>query len=124
MPRARHRGAAGREPDDGRYAGQPLFTHVLDNAQGIPAAGVTIELWRLDPEPAHIVTTETDKDGRAKQLLLPSDAFRPGRYELRFHIGAYFTRRGIAPDPPYLDVVPVRIGLSAGAGHHTCGTKD
>ncbi len=98
--------------------GSALSTHVLNNAQGIPAEGVVIELWRLDPEPAHVITTVTSADGRARDLLLPPEKFRAGRYELRFHIGAYFTRRGIAPDPLYLDVVPVRIGLSAEAGHY------
>lgn len=98
--------------------GSALSTHVLNNAEGIPAAGVAIELWRLDPEPCLVITTETNADGRARDLLLPPGAFRSGRYELRFHIGAYFQRRGLAPDPLYLDVVPVRIGLQEGAGHY------
>lgn len=42
----------------------------------------------------------------------------PRRYELRFHIGAYFTARGIAPQPPFLDVVAVNVGLADGAGHY------
>jgi 5-hydroxyisourate hydrolase len=95
-----------------------LSTHVLNNAEGRPAEGVTVEFWRLEPEPAHVLTTVTTADGRAAEPLLPPERFRPGRYELRFHIGAYFAARGLAPDPLYLDVVPVRIGLAAGQGHY------
>jgi 5-hydroxyisourate hydrolase len=95
-----------------------LSTHILNTAEGCPAAGVTIELWRLEPDPAHVLTTVTNEDGRAEEPLLPPAAFGPGRYELRFHIGAYFSARGIAPDPAFLDVVPVRVGLAAGQGHY------
>ena len=95
-----------------------LSTHILDTARGRPGAGVTVELWRLDPDPAHLVTTVTTKDGRNADPLLPEAGFVPGRYELRFHVGAYFTAAGLASDPPYLDVVPVRIHLAAGQGHY------
>ena len=95
-----------------------LSTHILDTARGRPGAGVTVELWRLDPEPVQIATTVTDRDGRGATPLLPEAGFVPGRYELRFHIGAYFQAAGLAADPPYLDVVPVRVTLAAGQGHY------
>ncbi len=95
-----------------------LTTHILDTARGRPGAGVTVELWRLEPEPGHILTTVTNADGRARDPLLPEAGFIPGRYELRFHIGAYFREAGLAADPPYLDVVPVRVHLVAGQGHY------
>jgi 5-hydroxyisourate hydrolase len=95
-----------------------LSTHILNTAKGGPAAGVTVELWRLEPDPAHIITTVTDKDGRASQPLLPEAGFVPGRYELRFHMGAYFQGSGLAADPAYLDVVPVRVWLAPGQGHY------
>ena len=66
----------------------------------------------------HIITTVTTKDGRNADPLLPEAGFIPGRYELRFHVGAYFADAGLASDPPYLDVVPVRIHLAAGQGHY------
>ena len=96
-----------------------LTTHVLDTARGLPAAGVAVELWRLDPEPARVAAAVTNADGRTDAPLLPPEAFRPGRYELRFHIGEYF-RRGApaAADPAFLDVVPIAVGLPAGGGHY------
>lgn len=95
-----------------------LTTHVLDTARGRPGAGVTVELWRLEPDPAHIRTIVTNADGRAGEPLLPEAGFIPGRYELRFHIGAYFRDSGLATDPAFLDVVPVRVHLAAGQGHY------
>ena len=95
-----------------------LSTHMLDTARGRPAAGVAVELWRLEPEPVLLRATVTDADGRARDPLLPEAEFRPGRYELRFHVGAYFADAGLAADPPYLDLVPVRITLAAGQGHY------
>jgi 5-hydroxyisourate hydrolase len=95
-----------------------LSTHVLNTAQGVPAEGVRIELWRLDPEPAQVVETVTNEDGRTRDPLLSPGTFRAGRYELRFHIGAYFKARGIAPEPLFLDVVSVHVGLADGRGHY------
>jgi 5-hydroxyisourate hydrolase len=95
-----------------------LSTHVLNTARGIPAEGVVLELLRLDPDPAPIRRTITDRDGRPAEPLLPEEGFVPGHYELRFHIGAYFAALGLASDPPYLDVVPVRVFLAGGQGHY------
>ncbi len=95
-----------------------LSTHVLNTARGIPAEGVALELHRIDPDPALLRRTVTDRDGRPAEPLLPEASFVPGRYELRFHIGAYFAALGLASDPPYLDVVPVRVFLAAGQGHY------
>ncbi len=93
-----------------------LTTHVLDTARGRPAEGLAVELHRLDPQPALLCRTVTDRDGKARDPLLPEDRFVPGRYELRFHLGAHFAALGLAADPAYLDVVPVRVFLAAGQG--------
>jgi 5-hydroxyisourate hydrolase len=94
-----------------------LTTHVLDVAHGRPAAGVRIELWRDD---VRIAAAVTNADGRTDAPLVAPGALEVGVYELRFAVGAYFTSSGAAAaDPPFLDVVPVRFGISdAGADHH------
>jgi 2-oxo-4-hydroxy-4-carboxy-5-ureidoimidazoline decarboxylase len=98
-----------------------LSTHVLDTHAGHPAAGVAIELAEL---PAHgaphvIASGTTNLDGRTDQPLISGRPIPVGRYELRFHVGAYFTRRG-APqsDPPFLDVVPVRFDVAEPESHY------
>jgi 5-hydroxyisourate hydrolase len=93
-----------------------LTTHVLDVAQGRPAPGVGIELWR---DEVRIAAAVTNGDGRTDAPLVVSGSLEAGVYELRFAVGAYFSNSGTAADPPFLDVVPVRFGISdAGADHH------
>lgn len=90
-----------------------LTTHVLDTASGRPAAGVRIELFRIEEGGAvKLAERVTNADGRTDAPLLAAEAFRPGRYELRFHIGAHFGGAG------FLDVVPVAVRLEAGQGHY------
>ena len=95
-----------------------LSTHVLNVAQGVPAEGVSVELWRLHPAEELVVRTTTSADGRAVDPLLPADGFVPGRYELRFAIGDYFRGRGLGAEPPFLDVVPVRVFIAEGQAHY------
>ncbi len=93
-----------------------LTTHVLDVAHGRPARGVGIELWRGE---VRIAATVTNGDGRTDAPLVAPGALEAGVYELRFAVGAYFASSSGAADPPFLDVVPVRFGISdAGTGHH------
>lgn len=104
-----------------------LSTHVLDLVRGKPAAGVKVELWRLDPgaAPVRLRSVTTNADGRTDAPLLAGAEVRVGRYELEFHVGEYFAARGgggaAAPAtvPPFLDVVPVRFAIAdAEAGYH------
>lgn len=95
-----------------------LSTHMLNTAEGRPAEGVGIELWRLEPAPVLLVSTVTTADGRNQAILLPEAELIPGLHELRFAVGAYFHGRGLTPAEGYLEVVPVRIRLAAGQGHY------
>jgi 5-hydroxyisourate hydrolase len=85
-----------------------LTTHVLDIAAGRPAAGIPVALVRDDDVVAEAVT---DADGRALVL----DALEAGVYELRFAVADHFAS---AAEPPFLDVVPVRFGVSDPDAHH------
>ena len=97
-----------------------LTTHVLDIALGRPAAGVGLELVRLsDGGQEPLARAVTNADGRTDAPLLADGAFAAGRYELRFAVGAYLRDAGHAvADPPFLDVVPVRFGVSRPDEHH------
>lgn len=98
-----------------------LTTHVLDTAQGRPAAGMEIELWALDlaGERRLLKTVRTNADGRADAPLLAEEEFAPGVYELIFAVGAYFAAQGVAAAmPPFLDRVPVRFGIAEAGGHY------
>jgi 5-hydroxyisourate hydrolase len=96
-----------------------ITTHVLDTAAGRPAAGLKVVLSRLDGVPGTVAEALTNADGRVDRPLLEGAAFAPGRYEIVFHVGDYFRDAGVAlPDPPFLDVVPLRFGVSADAHYH------
>ena len=97
-----------------------LTTHVLDTARGCPAAGLTIELYRLEGETrVHLQTLVTNADGRTDAQILPAAAFETGTYELIFQAGAYLDAVGTAPeDPRFLDVIPIRFGMSEAAHYH------
>lgn len=97
-----------------------LSTHVLDTMHGKPAAGVTIELYALDGAARRLVkTVTTNADGRTDAPLLAGEAYKPGQYELVFHIGAYFRSLGVTlPSPGFLDTVPLRFGMAEADGHY------
>jgi 5-hydroxyisourate hydrolase len=95
-----------------------LTTHVLDVALGRPAAGVRIVLVAAGSD-TPLAETVTNADGRAEAPLLEGAALVAGTYELRFAVGDYLRAAGHAVgDPPFLDVVPVRFGISAPGEHH------
>jgi 5-hydroxyisourate hydrolase len=96
-----------------------LTTHVLDTASGKPAAGLTIELFRLGGEAERLATFTTNADGRVDKPLLEGATFAAGTYELRFHAGDYLRRSGAGlTDPAFLDVVPIRFGVAAPDQHY------
>ena len=52
-----------------------LTTHVLDTASGRPAAGMTIELYRLGDGEERLAVATTNADGRVDGPLLEGDGF-------------------------------------------------
>lgn len=96
-----------------------LTTHVLDTATGMPAAGLAIELYRIDKQDERVTSASTNHDGRLDGPLLEGAAFVPGVYELRFHAGDYLRATGARlSDPAFLDIVPIRFGVADAAAHY------
>jgi 5-hydroxyisourate hydrolase len=96
-----------------------ITTHVLDTAAGRPAAGLRVILTRLGSTPRVIADVVTNADGRCDKPLVDGAAFANGQYEITFHVGDYFRRVGAKlPDPPFLDVVPLRFGVSEDTHYH------
>lgn len=98
-----------------------LTTHVLDTARGRPASGVRVELHRLgaDGRSSLVKSAVTNADGRTDQPLLAGEDMAVGRYELRFHVGAYFAATS-APvsEPPFLDHIPIRFAIADAEAHY------
>ncbi|MEP3233502.1 MAG: hydroxyisourate hydrolase [Hyphomicrobiales bacterium] len=93
-----------------------LTTHVLDTVAGVPAANLTIELYRIEGETRdHVKTIATNDDGRCDGPMLEGDAFAKGEYELVFHIGDYFADSN---GGGFLNLVPVRFIVSNADQHY------
>jgi len=97
-----------------------LTTHVLDTARGSPAAGMVIELIRIDGIDHHLIkTVSTNADGRVDAPLLAGAELGHGVYELRFHAGDYLRSIGdTLPDPAFLDIIPIRFGIADTTAHY------
>ncbi len=92
-----------------------LSTHALDTLHGCPAAGLRLQLFRLeeDGSRALLKETTTNADGRTDAPLLGPGEIAPGRYGIIFHVGAYFARKNVdLPQPAFLEEVPVRFGIA------------
>jgi 2-oxo-4-hydroxy-4-carboxy-5-ureidoimidazoline decarboxylase len=97
-----------------------LTTHVLDTVAGKPAAGVRIALKELGGSAeALLQEAVTNADGRTDAPLLAGGLLRIGRYQIEFHVGAYFAERRVATSrPPFLDVVPIRFSIADPEAHY------
>lgn len=95
-----------------------LTTHVLDTANGCPAAGVEIELWSMQPDRSiRLKTVVTNLDGRTDEPLLMGEAFQPGNYKLVFYIGKYFSE-GDGSKFIFLDQIPIQFGIADIQAHY------
>lgn len=91
-----------------------LSTHVLDTVHGIPAQDVAIELYQVTGEKRNLIKqTRTNNDGRCDCPLIDGESLVAGTYELVFHAGDYFARKGInLPEPRFVDRVIIRFGIA------------
>ena len=89
-----------------------LTTHVLDTANGKPANGLRLELFRITEQ-------TTNKDGRCDQPIAADEVFTTGTYQLEFHVGEYFQGKGMnLEDPAFLNVIPIRFGIASPDEHY------
>ncbi|WP_035059712.1 hydroxyisourate hydrolase [Andreprevotia chitinilytica] len=93
-----------------------LSIHVLDTAHGVPAANVVFTLRR---DGKVLLSGSTNADGRVDRPLLEGETLLPGIYELDFATADYFRAQGVTlPEPPFLDVVTLRFGISDTAANY------
>ncbi|ARF87028.1 TPA: hydroxyisourate hydrolase [Burkholderia cenocepacia] len=95
-----------------RHAASPdLTVRIVDMLHGVAAAGMRVELSRVDgvhDVPLHTATV--DARGGTGAPLLAGDAYRAGTYTLMLHVGEYFHARGV--QSPFLTVVPIRFRIA------------
>ncbi len=99
-----------------------LSTHVLDTMAGCPAAGMAVQLQRIQGGAAETLKSFTlNSDGRNEGgALLDAQSMAPGHYRLVFAVAAYFRTKGVQlPEPPFLDMVQIDFGMAdASARYH------
>jgi 5-hydroxyisourate hydrolase len=83
-----------------------ISTHVLDTAEGRPAAGVPVELQ--DASGSTVAAGVTDDDGRVASL---ADGLVAGPYTVRFDVAAY-QPGGFYPE------VAVTFSVAEGEDHY------
>jgi 5-hydroxyisourate hydrolase len=82
-----------------------ISTHVLDLAEGKPARGIPIRLERRAPDGVWqlLASTNTDDDGRCRDLLASHD-FVTGDYRISFDTLSYFNSRKIQGLYPIVEI--------------------
>jgi len=91
-----------------------LTTHVLDTMNGMPAAGLKIDLYRIEEGQMRFISSHvTNDDGRVDRPLLDSGTLTTGTYQLDFHAGAYLKR-----ESDFLDIIPIRFNISDKTRHY------
>ena len=96
-----------------------LTTHILDTAQGCPAANVDIALYAVGEDRRLLKKDQTNADGRLDNPILEADEFKPGVYDLVFQAGAYFRSCKLdLPDAPFVEEVVIRFGIADADSHY------
>ena len=95
-----------------------VTTHVLDAGRGCPAAGMRVELWRIEGERRRLVReVVTNADGRTDAPVIPKGEMEVGVWELVSMPGRTWTRSGAGGESAVSrrDPDPVRGGGCGGA---------
>ncbi|NQV85478.1 MAG: hydroxyisourate hydrolase [Woeseiaceae bacterium] len=96
-----------------------LTTHILDTAEGGPAAGVDIRLFLLGEQRQRVAFATTNADGRTEHPLLEGTAMATGTYELEFDIGDYYRSNNVAiGKPAFLDTVVIQFSIQHDEHYH------
>jgi 5-hydroxyisourate hydrolase len=97
-----------------------VTTHVLDTALGRPAAGLGIDVYRLDGnQRVHLGSFVTDQDGRTDAPVIAGDDLVAAEYEFEFLTGPYLdAAHGPVQGIRFLQTVIIRFGVSDPGQHY------
>lgn len=97
-----------------------VTTHVLDTASGKPAAGLQIDVFRLQgDERKPLGSFTTNSDGRTDRPVIAGGEMAEAVYELVFHAGDYLDEtHGKPGELRFLDLVPIRFRVSDANQHY------
>ena len=95
-----------------------LTTHCLDTFSGKPAQGVKVDVYFVSDKKIKISSTILNKNGRSDKPLVDENNFKKGQFELVFFIGDYFKKITNLSEPPFLNEVVIRFGVSNSNEHY------
>jgi len=96
-----------------------ISVHVIDVARGVPATGMRVELFALDPARRQLGDAEVGAGGAVDWPDLAARLLPAGGYEAIFHVGAWYRAQQVAiPAPAFLEVVPFRFGIADPVQHY------
>jgi 5-hydroxyisourate hydrolase len=82
-----------------------ISTHILDTANGRPAAGVPITLARLSNATWSLLNDDhTNTDGRCENLLPPTHQLQLGVYRIHFTTAVYYEQQQLQGLYPFVEV--------------------
>ncbi len=97
-----------------------ISIHVIDVSRGVPAAGMTVEVFSVDAGGLKRISSGAiSAQGHYDDAALLTRVLTAGRYAARFEIGRYYRGVGVAvPDPAFLESVLFEFGLADPAQHY------
>lgn len=95
----------------------PITTHVLDTAEGRPAAGihVVLQFWQSGKDWVQVAEGLTNEDGRLLDWMAAGASLTPGVYRLMFDVRAYIERQ---KRTAFFPVVPIVFEVREGNQHY------
>lgn len=95
-----------------------ISIHVFDVANGVAAAGLSVEL--RGPGGKLLAAGTIGASGAFDHPTVRGEGLtETGIYEAVFHVGAWYRARGVAlPSPAFLETVPYRFGIADLAQHY------
>jgi len=95
-----------------------LRIEVLDAMSDCAATGMRVDVFTLGARARKICGGVVDENGVVDAPVLATEPLADGEYEVVFHIGEYFRRRGVADArSPHLDTVPFRFATAGDEGY-------
>ena len=94
-----------------------ISLHAVDVARGVPAHGMRVELWSLEPTRRLVAEGLLGTNGQLDHPSVQGDGVCAGSHEALFHVGDYLRAQGGDDASPFLDVLPFRFQVSDVAQH-------
>lgn len=95
-----------------------ISIHAVDVARGIPAAGLSVRLRRLAPDPADLAEGTCAANGHFLHTVSEGTGVTRGVYQVRFGVADYYLRTGVdLPDPAFLSDAVFEFGIDRVTEH-------